>query len=153
MESLNEALAPLVANYNDYAFRGEESRREQFETLERGRLHQLPERPYQLMEVKICTVMKNSHISLSENKHYYSIPHQYMGKKVKVLFNDERVDIYYRYHPIARHKRDKRNHKYTTLGEHLAGNQKYVSDWSHEFFVDEGNKISTEIGAFMTSLM
>src|SRR5690606_34080463 len=81
-----------------------------------------PERPYQLMEVKVCTVMKNSHICLSEDKHYYSVPHQYMGKKAKVLFNDERVEIYYRYHPIARHKRDKRKHKYTTLGEHLAGN-------------------------------
>jgi transposase len=153
LESLNEALAPLVANYNEYALRGEESRREQFETLERSSLLQLPERPYQLMEVKVCTVMKNSHICLSEDKHYYSVPHQYMGKKVKVLFNDERVEIYYRYHPIARHKRDKRKHKYTTLGEHLAGNHQYVSGWSHEFFVGEGNKISTEVGAFMTSLM
>jgi transposase len=153
LESLNEALVPLVSNYNDYALRGEESRKEQFETLERNSLLALPELPYQLMSVKVCTVMKNTHICLGEDKHYYSVPHQYMGKKVKVLFNDDRVEIFYKYHPIAKHKRDKRKHKYTTLRDHLAGNQKYVSDWSYEFFVSEGNKISKEVGKFLSSLM
>jgi hypothetical protein len=38
LESLNEALVPLVNNYNDYALRGEENRREQFEMLERNSL-------------------------------------------------------------------------------------------------------------------
>lgn len=153
LESLNEALVPLVNNYNDYALRGQESRREQFETLERNSLLALPELPYQLMEVKVCTVMKNTHIRLGEDKHYYSVPHQYMGKKVKVLFNDDRVEIFYQYHPIAKHKRDKRKHKYTTLRDHLAGNHKYVSGWSYEFFVDEGNKIGKEVGTFLASLM
>jgi hypothetical protein len=126
LESLNEALVPFVNNYNDYALRGEESRREQFETLERNSLHQLPELPYQLMNVKVCTVMKISHICLGEDKHYYSVPHQYMGKKVKILFNDDSVEIFYQYHPIAKHKRNKRKHKYPTLLEHLAGNHKYA---------------------------
>jgi len=119
LESLNEALVPLVNNYNNYAPRGEESRREQFEILERNSLLQLPELPYQLMNVKVCTVMKNSHICLGEDKHYYSVSHQYTGKKVKVLFNDDTVEILYQYHLIAKHKRNKRKHKYTTLREHL----------------------------------
>ncbi|SIT18508.1 Transposase [Belliella pelovolcani] len=153
LESLNEALFTLLANYNDYALRGEESRREQFETLERSSLLALPELPYQLMSVKVCTVMKNTHICLGEDKHYYSVPHQYMGKKVKVLFNDDRVEIFYKYHPIAKHKRDKRKHKYTTLREHLSGNHKYVSDWSYEFFVEKGNKINKEVGTFLSKLM
>lgn len=153
LESLNEALFTLLANYNDYALRGEESRREQFETLERSSLLALPELPYQLMSVKVCTVMKNTHICLGEDKHYYSVPHQYMGKKVKVLFNDDRVEIFYKYHPIAKHKRDKRKHKYTTLREHLSGNHKYVSDWSYEFFVEEGNKINKDVGTFLSKLM
>ncbi len=153
LESLNQALVPLVRSYNEYALRGEESRREQFETLERSSLLALPELPYQLMSVKVCTVMKNTHICLGEDKHYYSVPHQYMGKKVKILYNDDRVEIFYHYHPIAKHKRDKRKHKYTTLREHLAGSQQYVSDWSYEFFVGEGNKISEEVGSFLASLM
>src|SRR5690606_25993819 len=101
LESLNEALLPLVDNYNDYALRGEESRREQFETLERNSLLQLPDLPYQLMNVKVSTVMKNSHLCLGEDKHYFSVPNQYMAKKVKVLFNDDSVEIFYQYHPIA----------------------------------------------------
>lgn len=153
LESLNEALIPLVANYNDYALRGEESRKEQFDTLERGSLLALPQLPYQLMTVKVCTVMKNTHICLGEDKHYYSVPHQYMGKKVKVLYNDDRVEIFYKYHPITKHKRDKRKHKYTTLREHLSGNHKYVSDWSYEFFIEEGNKINKEVGSFLSNLM
>ena len=143
----------MVNNYNDYALRGEESRREQFETLEHNSLLALPDLPYQLMEVKVSTVMKNTHICLGEDKHYFSVPHQYMGKKVKVLFNDDRVEIFYQYHPIAKHKRDKRKHKYTSLRDHLAGNQKYVSEWSYEFFEGVGNKIGKEMGTFLASLM
>jgi hypothetical protein len=143
----------LVKIYNDYALRGEESHREQFEKLDRNSLLKLAELPYQLMNVKVCAVMKNSHICLGEDKHYYSVPHQYMGKKVKILFNDDSVEIFYQYHPVAKHNRNKRKHKYTTLLEHLVGNQKYVSDWSHVFFVGEGKKISTEVGAFLSSLM
>lgn len=153
LDSLNQALVPLVNTYNDYALRGEESRREQFETLERSTLLALPELPYQLMSVKICTVMKNTHIYLGEDKHYYSVPHQFIGKKVKVLYNDDRVEIFHHYHPIAKHSRDLRKHKYTTSREHLAGNHQYVSGWSPEFFVGEGNKISAEVGAFLAKLM
>lgn len=58
-----------------------------------------------------------------------------MEKKVKVPLDDERVEIFYKFHPIAKHKIDKRKHKYTILRDHLAGNQKYVSDWRYEFFV------------------
>ncbi|MDP3473893.1 MAG: IS21 family transposase [Algoriphagus sp.] len=46
LEGLNEAIRPLLASYNERALRGEESRREQFEQLERESLQALPALPY-----------------------------------------------------------------------------------------------------------
>lgn len=153
LEGLNEAIRPLLASYNERALRGEESRREQFEQLERESLQALPALPYQLMQVKISTVMKNTHICLAVDKHYYSVPHQFIGKKVKVLYNDDRVEVFYRYHRIAQHKRDRRKHKYTTSADHLATSQRYVSSWSYDYFVGEGSKISREVGDYLAALM
>lgn len=153
LEALNEAIRPLLAAYNDRALRGEESRREQFEQLERQALQALPKLPYQLMQARMCTVMTNSHVCLAEDKHYYSAPHQFMGKKVKVLYNLDRVEIYYKYHRIAQHRRDFRRHKYTSSPDHLSAGQNYMSNRSFEFFVREGNKISPEVGDYMAMLM
>ncbi|MFZ9661914.1 MAG: IS21 family transposase [Chitinophagaceae bacterium] len=153
LNELNAAVKLLLQAYNNQALRGEESRLKQFEEMEKNELLSLPDLPYEMRHVKVCTVMKNCHVCLTEDKHYYSVPHQYMGKKVKILYNESTVDIFYKYEKIAAHVRDKRRHKYTTDKEHLAANQQYVAGWSHDYFVKEGNKISTEVGLYMARLM
>jgi transposase len=153
LRDLNTALLQLLREYNSQSLRGEDSRFKQFEELEKNELLTLPDLPYEMRQTRVCTVMKNCHVCLAEDKHYYSVPHQYMGKKVKVLYNETTVEVFYKYQKIADHVRDKRRHKYTTDKEHLAINQKYVASWSHEFFVTQGNKISSVVGQYMARLM
>jgi len=153
LAELNTALLEALKDYNQRSLRGEESRTKMFEEVEKNELTPLPTIPYEMRKTIVCTVMKNCHVCLAEDKHYYSVPNRYMGKKVKLLFNDRVVDIFYKYHKIASHSRDKRRHKYTTDKEHLAANQQYVANWSHEFFVAEGNKIAPEVGVYMSKIM
>ena len=153
LADLNNAIWEALKDYNNRPLRGEESRLEQFEELERGALTELPYLGYEMMQTRICTVMKNSHICLAEDKHYYSIPYRFMGKRVKLLYNAHTIEVYYKYHKIASHVRDKKRHKYTTDNEHLAANQQYFANWSHEYFVAEGKKISDEVGQYLEKVM
>ncbi len=153
LQELNSALCQALVDYNNQSLRGEESRYKQFEELEKDELLELPDLPYEMRHTRVCTIMKNCHVCLAEDKHYYSVPHQYIGKKVKLLYNESMIEIFYKYQKIASHIRDKRRHKYTTDKEHLAANQQYVASWSHDFFVQEGNKINLEVGEYMARLM
>ncbi len=39
------------------------------------------------------------------DKHYYSFPYRYIGKKVKLQFTRDHLGIYYKYERIAQHQR------------------------------------------------
>ena len=97
----------------------------------------LPTLSSQLMQVKISTVMKNTHICLAEDKHNYCVPYQFIGKKVKVLYNDDRVEIFYRYHRIAQHKRDSRKQEPHLGRPHDHNPMVYVSKSKSEFFYNK----------------
>ena len=153
LEELNTAIAKALEHYNSMPLRGEDSRFKQFEDLEKGELLSLPSLSYEMRQTRVCTVMKNSHVCLSDDKHYYSVPWKYMGKKVKLLYNESLVDVFYKYELIATHTRDKIRHKYSTEKAHLSTSQQFVASWSHTFFIDEGNKISAEVGAYLEKLM
>jgi len=86
-----------------------------FEETEREELQPLPVHHFEIKHKKIVTVMKNNHVCLSVDKHYYSVPFDYIGKKVKLFYNQTEVEIYYHYEKIASHKRNPRPFRYTTL--------------------------------------
>ena len=55
--------------------------------------------------------MKNGHVCLRADKNYYSVPYRYIGEKVKLLYTDTRVEIYYRYQRTLPYM----NAKYTSI--------------------------------------
>ena len=73
---------------------------------------------------------KNGHVVLSADKHYYSVPYRFIGKKVKLLYSRHSVEIYYNYERIALHRRTKSAYQYTTEKEHLASTHRFVSEWT-----------------------
>ncbi len=44
----------------------------------------------------IVKVIMNGHACLGEDKHYYSVPYQYIGKKIKILYSQNTVEIFYK---------------------------------------------------------
>ncbi len=153
IQQLNEAILALCNVYNLMPLKGQESRRERFEEDERQTLTNLPVIPYEMRHSKTATVMKNGHVSLSIDRHFYSVPHTYIGKKVKVLFTSDQVEVYYKYELIAMHGRNYRKNRYTTLEEHMASKHKFMSDWNPDFFVNKGKALSETIGLYMEKVM
>ena len=142
LAELNKVITELVAEHNTLPYQNKMgSRLQQFETLEKEKLKPLPAEPFELRKYQQAKVHPNCHVVLSEDKHHYSVPYQYVGKKIDIKYTNERVEIYWNYKQIAIHERFKANYKYTTNAAHLHPNHRYYHNWSVDFFKSEGCKI------------
>lgn len=90
LATLNAAIHSALEIHNNTPFCGRNySRREQFEEIECDVLRSLNPLRYEVKKQVLVTVMKNSYVSLGEDIHYYSVPYNYIGKKVKILDKNE----------------------------------------------------------------
>lgn len=153
-DQLNELIKPLLKEHNEVKMKGRHySRQSQFDELEKGILQPLPLQRYEFKRQNVVTVMKNGHICLGEDKHYYSVPFRYIGKKVKIIYSKSTVDIYYRYERIASHARIKSQYNYTTVEEHMASTHRFVSEWSPQKFMEWANAIDPEVRHFIEQIL
>lgn len=145
VKELNEAIWEELEKHNDTKFQGKDySRRELFDQIERQALGQLPATRYEIKETSASTVYKNSYIWLGCDKHYYSVPFRYIGKKVRVETSASSVEVYDGYERIAYHKREYGQYGYTTIPDHMPSSHRFVSDWSPEKFLGWASTVGQE---------
>lgn len=150
LESLNTAIREALEQLNNASFKGRHySRRQQFEEIEKDTLQPLPVYRYQFKQQHIVTVMKNGHVCLAADKHYYSVPFRFIGKKVKMQYTPATIEIYYKYEQIASHPRQGRKYHYTTIDEHMASSHRYLSDWTPEKFIEQAKAIDEEVAEYI----
>lgn len=70
------------------------SRREVFLSEEKPLLRPLPEYHFVEKFSTEATVQPNYHIVIGKERHYYSVPYSYIGKRVKVIYDTDHVEIY-----------------------------------------------------------
>lgn len=153
LSDLNRAILVLLDKHNAMFFQGQStSRREQFLAIEKDCLKALPQAPFELKNYQEAKVHPNCHVLLSEDKHQYSVPYQYVGKKVQIGFSTLSVEIYHKYERIAIHQRNRNSQKYTTNTAHLHPKHQYYSNWSEDFFLAEGFKIGSNTQRFILQI-
>ena len=154
LASLNEAIREALEQLNNAPFKGRNySRRQQFEEVEKESLQPLPVYRYEFKQQHIVTVMKNGHVCLAIDKHYYSVPYRFIGKKVKIQFTSALIEIYYKYEQIAAHQRQGRKYHYTTTDEHLASAHRYLSEWTPEKFIEQAMAIDEEVAEYINRVI
>lgn len=120
LAALNEAIRGQLELLNDKPYKKTPySRRYYFKQQEQSLLRELPASPFLLRHTVQLTVQRNYHIQLSEDRRYYSVPYQYVGKKVKVYYDNQVVEVYLEGQRIALHRRSLQQKAYSTLGEHM----------------------------------
>lgn len=136
LQELNMAIAECLEKLNNKPYKGSAySRRDLFNQHEKKLLKELPGEIFQLKKTVQATVQRNYHVQLSENHHYYSVPFKYAGKKVKVLYNNSTVEIYYEHVRIAVHQRNAYAKAYHTIPEHMPPHHQkaiHLQGWSTE---------------------
>ena len=152
-EELNKQIQINLTKLNDKELTGKECSRSDQWILELPSLHALPEKRFEMRKIKQATVMKNYHIYLTEDQHYYSVPFELIGKKISVQYSRSTVDLFLNYDLVASHKRVRSPHNYTTVPSHMPPQHKYMAEWSPDFFIDKAKAIDPIVEYYIKEVL
>jgi len=142
IESINKAILLLLEKLNNRYFSKKKfSRRRLFNEIEAVALNELPRKRYEVRDRSNATVLKNNHVRLAEDQHYYSVPYQFIGKKTSIYYDDREVEIYYKYERIAIHNRDRTAYKYSTRDEHLLARNRSINNWDIDKYLVKAKQV------------
>ncbi len=131
VEQLNERIKGLLESLNDrHSKLFGCSRRELFNTIEKKALKSLPQQTYELALWAQQQVNGGYHIRV--NKHHYSVPHQFVRKKVDIRTSKNSVEVFYLDDRIACHQRDDTPGGYSTIDSHRPEAHRQQAQWNHQ---------------------
>lgn len=152
---MNMAIREALERFNSAPFQKKDgSRSSIFNTEERPFLRPLPKCQYEYAEWKKSTVQLNYHITIDHQN--YSVPYEYVRKRVDVKLTNRIVEIYSEGRRIASHRRliGKRG-QYSTIEEHMPKNHQLYSQWNGNRFrrwsAKCGNAVHTVIERMLAS--
>lgn len=144
---LNSHIRQALGQLNERHFKGRDfSRKDAFEQYELDNLHPLPREVFEVKKSVFAKVQKNYHAILGEDMHQYSVPWRFSGKKVKLIYTSDDVEVYFENKRIALHDRNYRRHGYSTLKDHMPENHRAVMEqkgWDAAYFLREAEKTGT----------
>ncbi len=143
LAELNKAIRRKLEKFVNRPFQKKEGTRyEIFRDEELPLLAKLPATPYELAEWKKATVQFNYHKSVDGM--LYSVPYEYIKRKVDVRVTDTIIEIFYNHNRIASHRRlYGRRGQYSTVAGHMpADHQKYL-EWNGDRFRKWAERIGT----------
>ena len=143
LAELNRAIRKKLEIFSHRPFQKKEgSRYEIFRNEELPLLAKLPATPYELAEWKSATVQFNYHISV--NGMLYSVPYEFIKRKVEVRITDKVVEIFYNNNRIASHRRlYGRKGQYSTVTEHMPTDHQKFLEWNGDRFRSWAERIGT----------
>jgi hypothetical protein len=145
LEEMNHHILKQVELHNKtFLQKRDYSREDRFNIEEKEHLKPLPAEPFTIKHTTHAKVQKNYHVILGEDWHQYSVPHVYIGKQVKIIYDSTEVEIYLGLQRIAIHRRSYRRHGYTTLQEHMPEkHQRYMEmrGWDADYFIKRAKQV------------
>ena len=140
---MNRAIREKLKEFVHRPFQKKEgSRYEIFRDEELPLLAKLPAAPYELAEWKQATVQFNYHISVDGM--LYSVPYEFIKRKVDVRITDTIIEIFYCHNRIASHRRlYGRKGQYSTVAEHMPPDHQQYLEWNGDRFRNWAQRIGT----------
>ena len=134
LAELNASVREKLEEFNKRDFQKKEgSRSSLFHNEEFPFLLPLPATPYELADWKQATVQFNYHISVEGM--LYSVPYEYIKRKVDVRITEKIIEVFYNHNRIASHKRlFGRKGQYSTIVEHMPPDHQQYLEWNGNRF-------------------
>ena len=155
LAALNQAIREKLEVFNSKPFQKKEgSRISVFLEQEKPFLLPLPKTSYELATWKIATVQLNYHIAV--DKMNYSIPYEYIKRKVDVRITRQVIEVFFNNHRICSHPRlYGYPGQYSTMEAHMPADHQAYVQWNADRFISWAQKIgpNTEMAvrAILTS--
>lgn len=157
LRELNHAIGLQLEKHNAWNFKGKDySRKVIFENEEKPHLKTLPENRYIIKHTTQAKVQRNYHVILGEDFHQYSVPYTLIGKRIKIIYTTDLVEIYFEHKRVALHSRNYKRHSYTTLQSHMPANHKYMAErkgWNADTFMNRAETIGTSTTIFIGRIL
>ena len=151
LAELNDAIYELLIKQNQRRFRNLDSTRiKLFEELERPALKPLPATPFTFAEWKLAKVHPDYHVEVE--RHYYSVPYQYVHERVDVRFSEKTVEVFLKGQRIAAHARSYVQGKHSTLREHRPPKHQNL-EWTSQRIIQKGQEVGTSTVALLERIM
>ncbi|MEO5674071.1 MAG: IS21 family transposase [Chitinophagales bacterium] len=145
LNELNDAIAKQLEIHNNLLMQGKQySRRQRFTEQEMDAMKPLPAQPYCIKRSTWSKVGKNYHVIVGEDRHSYSVSYTLIGRKMKLVYTSDYVEVYDGSDRVAVHKRSYRKYGYTTVKEHMPQNHQRAvqcGGYTSQDFVDEAKTI------------
>lgn len=150
VHEINEAIKSLLTAYNERAFYEREgSRHSQYLEVDKPALKPLPSKPFVYAEWKKACAGGDYHVAI--NKHYYSVPHQYLKENIDVRITTTTIECFHKGNRIALHQRSyKPGH--TTIHEHMPSKHREYADWTPERMHAWAKKIGPNTARLINAL-
>ena len=149
IEEINSAFTEELGKYNQTRMQQKEySREEKFLADEKQKLTPLPQKSFELKYYAELRVGNDGCIYLGRDKHHYSVPYQYIGEKVTVIYTRTLVQIYCKGQSIALHQRA-RGFGYTTKSEHLCSTHLHYKERSPYYYIQTAERRSSTLCQIM----
>ena len=152
LRQLNEVIAELLNELNNKPFqRLPGSRKSAFEGMEHSALSPLPSQAYQFAEWKKATVNVDYHIEV--NRHYYSVPHTLIKKKIDVRITNNTIECFYKSKRVASHIRSHDKGRHTTIKEHMPKSHQKWAQWTPGRFIRWAAKIGPHTQSLIENVL
>lgn len=149
----NDELKKLVRMYCQskvVASRGH-TREELFHAKERPALRHLPPVPYEVKRFSDQTVSAEGCVTIFEDSHSYTVPHQHVGRKAHVEYTRSMLWVYIDNVCVFSHERI-RQPGITRIRENLSPAARYYFDRSPENYIRKAEQASAEFGSLARAL-
>jgi len=152
LRELNDAIKERLYTFNHKPLQKKDGSRATWFAEEKASLLPLPRNPFELSEWRTATVAFNYHIGVDEQ--YYSIPYEYIKRKVDVRLTRNVVEIFFDGTRICSHVRlYGRRGQYSTQESHMPPNHQQYIQWNGERFRKWAAKIGQNTAATVEAIL
>lgn len=152
LAELNVAIRELIAELNDRPMRHlGTSRRALFEALEQPALLPLPAEPYVYAEWRRCRAGLDYHVEV--HGHFYSVPYRLMRETIEARITDQTIELFHAGVRVAAHQRNPRQHRHTTIPEHMPSAHRRYADWTPTRLLREATAIGPATVALVERIL
>jgi transposase len=152
LAELNGAIRELVEDLNARPMRHlGTSRRALFESLERDALLPLPAEPYAYAEWRRCRAGLDYHVEV--HGHFYSVPFRLMREVIEARITDQTIELFHRGTRVASHLRSPRQHRHTTVPEHMPSAHRRHAEWTPTRLLREAAAIGPATAALVERVL
>jgi transposase len=157
LSELNYHIKQCLESHNNTLFQKKDfSRKERFLLEEKGLLKPLPSERFEVKYSVTAKVQRNYHVTLGQDWHHYSVPFQYIGKQVTIVYDSEHVEIFLYTERIASHSRNYRKHGYSTLDFHMPPHHLHYREargWNQEYFLKKADSVGVHFKQAITHVL